>query len=60
MDLVNGPKTVIVMMTHFNRTVSKLVRSCTLPLTGERMCRLCCHGAWDFYSQKIENLKSLS
>ena len=35
MDLVNGPKTVIVMMSHFNKkNEEKLKRICTLPLTG--------------------------
>ena len=38
MDLVNGPKTVIAMMYHYNRDgISKLVRSCTLPLTGKNV-----------------------
>ncbi len=36
MDLVNGSKQVIIMMTHFNKTgSSKLVRECNLPLTGK-------------------------
>lgn len=35
MDLVNGPKTVIVMMSHFSKSgESKLVKKCSLPLTG--------------------------
>ena len=38
MDLVNGPKVVMAMMYHFNRDgVSKLVKNCTLPLTGENV-----------------------
>ena len=37
MDLVNT-KTVIAMMYHLNRDgVSKLVRKCTLPLTGKNV-----------------------
>ncbi len=35
MDLVNGPKLVIVMMKHFNKTSEKLVPECSLPLTGK-------------------------
>ena len=38
MDLVHGPKIVIVMMNHFNKNnESKMVQKCSLPLTGE-MC----------------------
>ena len=36
MDLVNGAKNVIVMMTHFNKNgESKLVKATSLPLTGK-------------------------
>jgi 3-oxoacid CoA-transferase subunit B len=35
MDLVNGAKHVIVMLTHFDpKGFSKLVKKCDLPLTG--------------------------
>ena len=36
MDLVNGSKSVIIMMTHFNKhKEAKLLKECRLPLTGK-------------------------
>lgn len=41
MDLVNGAKKVIIMMSHFNKSgVSKLVKDCTLPLTGQNVVNI--------------------
>lgn len=34
MDLVSGAETVIIAMTHTNRGRLKLVKECTLPITG--------------------------
>ena len=36
MDLVNGSKVVIIMMNHFDKSgASKLLKHCSLPLTGQ-------------------------
>lgn len=41
MDLVNGSKTVIIMMTHFSKDgTPKLVKKCSLPLTGKSVVDL--------------------
>ncbi len=40
MDLVAGVKRVVVVMEHAARGEPKLVKSCTLPLTGQRVVDL--------------------
>jgi 3-oxoacid CoA-transferase subunit B len=40
MDLVAGVKRVVVVMEHEAKGQSKLLRECTLPLTGQRVADL--------------------
>lgn len=40
MDLVSGVKRVVVLMEHTAKGASKLVRECSLPLTGKRVVDL--------------------
>lgn len=39
MDLVSGVKRVMVIMEHNSKDEAKLVKKCTLPLTGSRMVK---------------------
>ena len=41
MDLVNGAKKIIIMMNHFDKNAkAKLVKKCTLPLTGMKVVHI--------------------
>jgi 3-oxoacid CoA-transferase subunit B len=60
MDLVNGSKTVIVMMNHHSKAGdSKLVRKCSLPLTGHSVVDLVVTncGVFKINAGKFEILK---
>ncbi len=55
MDLVNGAKNVIVMMTQHNKDgISKLVKKCDLPLTGKSVVHFV---VTELAVYKIENKK---
>lgn len=60
MDLVNGAKNVIVMMTHKNKDDTiKLVKKCTLPLTGMAVVNTVVtdFGVFSFEEEKFKVLK---
>ncbi|EQC44275.1 3-oxoacid CoA-transferase subunit B [Bacteriovorax sp. Seq25_V] len=60
MDLVNGAKNVIVMMTHKNKDDTiKLVKKCTLPLTGKAVVNTVVTdlGVFSFENEKFKVLK---
>ncbi len=60
MDLVNGAKNVIVMMTHQNKDgTTKLVKQCTLPLTGKAVVNTIVtdFGVFQFDQEKFKVLK---
>ena len=60
MDLVNGSKQVIVMMTHFNKQgESNVVKTCQLPLTGFQVVDMVVtdHGVFRFKTDHYEILK---
>lgn len=56
MDLVSGAKRIVVLMKHFNKeNQSKLVKTCTLPLTGKKVVnRLITDiGVFDFCNKHV-------
>ncbi|ATH08041.1 succinyl-CoA--3-ketoacid-CoA transferase [Halobacteriovorax marinus] len=60
MDLVNGSKCVIIMMTHFNKDgETKLVEECSLPLTGLEVVDIVVtdHGIFKPNGKKFEIIK---
>lgn len=60
MDLVNGSKCVIIMMSHFNKSgVSKLKKICDLPLTGLGVVDIVVtdHGVFKPNGEKFEIIK---
>jgi 3-oxoacid CoA-transferase subunit B len=48
MDLVAGVKRVVVLMEHEAKGESKVLKSCTLPLTGKRVADLVITDLWVF------------
>jgi 3-oxoacid CoA-transferase subunit B len=60
MDLVNGAKSVIIMMTHFNKKGEpKLVKKTSLPLTGKNVVDIIVtdHGVFRPVNQSFECIK---
>ena len=60
MDLVNGAKEVIIMMTHFNKKgESKMKQLCNLPLTGKEVVHTVVtdHGVFKPTGTKFQVLK---
>jgi 3-oxoacid CoA-transferase subunit B len=60
MDLVNGSKQVVVMMTHFSKDgTPKIVKTCSLPLTGIAVVTkvVTDHGAFAFNGDHYKILK---
>jgi len=60
MDLVNGAKNIIIMMTHFNKSgAPKLVEECTLPLTGKNVVNTIVsdHGIFQPVNNRFEIIK---
>jgi 3-oxoacid CoA-transferase subunit B len=60
MDLVNGAKSIIVMMGHFSKSGdSKLVSTCNLPLTGKSVVDYVVtdHGLFKIENNKFKIIK---